>query len=341
MKPVLILPSDAGGCGFYRMVWPGEACAMAGKPVLVQNRMPKIVVSNGKVEGINVGNYKVVVLQRPGSWQIPQVIEILQENGVRVVIDMDDSMSKIDPRNPVFKHYDPRTNQKRNWINVATACEMADMVTCTTDALAEEYGSHGRVKIIKNHVQRRNLSFERPVNETPIVTWAGWTVTHPGDLSVTAGMVNQALTDTNGRFMAYGDLNIFSDLQIRNKAPNFYQSFEDINHYSEKLVKADIGLVPLRMTPFNQGKSWLKCLEYSSLGVVPVASPTPDNLQYAELGGCLIAEKPADWYREVKELILDHDKRNALSKQVREVAASLVIEDHWDKWWNAWQGDMI
>src|SRR5262245_36042342 len=112
MKPVLILPSDVGGCGFYRMVWPGEACVQAGKPALVQNRMPKIVVSNGRVEGINVGNYKVVVLQRPGSWQIPQVIEILQSNDVRVVIDMDDSMSKIDPRNPVFKHYDPRTSQK-------------------------------------------------------------------------------------------------------------------------------------------------------------------------------------------------------------------------------------
>lgn len=337
MKPVLVLPSDVGGCGYYRLVWPGEACMTAGKPVLVQNRMPKIVVnSQGKVEGINIGNYKVLVVQRPGSYQLPQVIDILQGNGVKVVIDIDDSMSKIDPRNPVFKHYDPRINQKRNWMHVATSCSKADLVTCTTEALAEEYGSHGRVKIIKNHVPQRYLDFPRQENEVPVVTWAGWTVTHPGDLGVTAGMINEAIVDAGAKFMAYGDQEIFRQLKIRFSPPNFHQNFEDMPHYAANLAKADIGIVPLRMTPFNDGKSWLKCLEYASLGVVPIASPTPDNIFFSELGGCIIAEKPADWYREVKELILDNEKRSELSKKVRELASNWTIENNYSKWWNAW-----
>lgn len=337
MRPVLVLPSDAGGCGHYRLVWPAEACAAEGKPVLVQQRMPKITVDQrGNVGGINIGNFKVVVIQRPGSYQIPQVIDIFHQNGVKVVIDMDDSMSKIDPRNPVYKHYDPRTNQKRNWINVAKSCELADLVTCTTDALAEEYGSHGRVQIIKNHVPRRYLDLERPNNEVPILTWAGWTVTHPGDLRVTSGVMGSVLAETGARFMAYGDLNIFSELQIRYKTPHFHHNFESIQQYPEHLVKADVGIVPLKLTPFNAGKSWLKCLEYASLGIVPVASPTPDNIQFAELGGCILAEKPADWHREVKELLLDHDKRAELSKKVREVASQWILEDHYEKWWGAW-----
>lgn len=340
MKNVLVLPSDVGGCGMYRLMWPSEACQAAGKPVLVQNRMPKIVVDDkGNVQGINIGNYNVVVMQRPGSYQLPQVIDIFHENGVKVVIDMDDSMSKIDPRNPVFKHYDPRTNQKRNWMHVATSCSKADLVTCTTESLAEEYGSHGRVKIIKNHVPRRYLDIPRQENESPIVTWAGWTVTHPGDLRVTAGMVNSALVGTNARFLAFGDLEIFRELQIRYSPPNFHQNFEDVQTYPKNLVKADIGIVPLKMTDFNKGKSWLKCLEYASLGIVPVASPTPDNLLFAEMGGCIIAEKPADWEREVRELILDNEKRAEMSKKVRELAAEWIIEDHYDKWWDAWSSD--
>lgn len=320
------------------MHWPSAACVAAGKPVLVQNRMPKIAVDNdGKVQGINIGNYGVLVVQRPGSYQLPQVIDILQTNGVKVVIDMDDSMSKIDPRNPVFKHYDPRTNHKRNWMHVAASCAKADLVTCTTEALAEEYGSHGRVKIIKNHVPRRYLDLKRPENDVPIVTWAGWTVTHPGDLGITQGMIGTAVAEAKARFMAFGDQEIFRELKVRYSPPNFHQGFEEMAQYAGKLVQADIGIVPLRMTPFNKGKSWLKCLEYASLGIVPVASPTPDNLQFAELGGCIIAEKPADWYREVKDLILDNDKRAELSKKVREVAADWVIEENYTKWWDAWQ----
>lgn len=339
MKNVLVLPSGADGCGFYRLIWPAEACMAAGKSVLVQNRMPKITVdTQGNLHGVNIGNYKVVVIQRPGSYQIPQVIDILHENGVKVIIDMDDSMSKIDPRNPVFKHYDPRINHKRNWMHVAKACEKADLVTCTTEALAEEYGSHGRVKIIKNHIPKRYLDFPRQENEVPIVTWAGWTVTHPGDLRVTAGMINTAIVEASARFMAYGDTEIFRELQVRYSPPNFHQGFEDMPHFAEKLVKADIGIVPLRMTPFNEAKSWLKCLEYASLGIIPVASPTPDNLQFAELGGCIIAEKPGDWYREVKELIVDNEKRAEMSKKVREVAANFMIEERWELWYDAWSG---
>lgn len=337
MKPVLCLPSDSSGCGYYRLRWPAEACMAEGRPVLIQQRMPKIVVdSGGNVQGINVGNYKVIVIQRPGSYQLPQVIPILQKNGVKVVIDIDDSMSKIDPRNPVYKHYDPRINHKRNWMHVATSCEMADLVTCTTEALAEEYGSHGRVKIIKNHIPRRYLDIFRQENEVPIVTWAGWTNTHPGDLRVTAGMINDAMTDTNAKFMAFGDLNIFNELQIRYSPPNFHHNFEEIHRYPEILVQADIGIVPLKMTPFNNGKSWLKCLEYASLGIIPVASPTPDNLLFSELGGCIIAEKPADWEREVRDLILNNDKRLEISKKVREVASQFIIEENWDLWWSAW-----
>lgn len=336
-RNVLVLPSDAQGCGSYRLHWPAAACLAAGKSVLVQNRMPKIDVdSRGVVTGINTGNYDVVVMQRPGAYQLTQAIPILQARGVKIVLDMDDSLSKIDPRNPCFKSYDPRINHKRNWMNAARSCELADLVTCTTDALAEEYGSHGRVEIIKNHVPKRYLNIQRQENEVPIVTWAGLTQTHPGDLRVTAGMINDALVETGASFMAFGDLNIFNELQVRYRPPNFHHNFEDLRTYPDQLVKADIGIVPLKMSPFNEGKSYLKMLEYASLGIVPVASPTPDNCLFAEMGGGIIAEKPADWKREVTELIKDNDKRFEMSKKVRELAATLTIEDNWSKWWDAW-----
>lgn len=346
MQHVLVFPSDGSGCGMYRLIWPGHAVYNTGKPVNVMNRAPNLDVHDGVIKGISIGTATAVVFQRPASYQMPQVIPILQNMGVKVIIDMDDSLSKIDPRNAAHKYYDPRVNHNRNWTHAAKSCELADMVTVTTDALAEEYGGHGRVAVIPNHVPESYLKIERPQNEHPIVGWAGYTGTHVGDLGVTNGAINTALEGTKAVFVAFGDMAIFSELKIPVKDPYLFWSFGSIQDYPTKLAKFDIGLVPLKLSDFNAGKSWLKCLEYASLGIVPVASPTPDNLLFAELGGCIIAEKPEDWYYKVRELILDSDMRLEMSKKVREIAADWTIEGigldgslNSDKWWNAWSSE--
>lgn len=336
-KNVIIYPNDMTGSGCYRLHWPGAAVKAQGKQVIVLPRAPQIVVDkNGQVHGVNVGTYNVVVFQRPGSYQFIQAIPILQDKGIKVVIDLDDSLSTIHPRNVAFKSYDPRVSHERNWMHAARACELADLVTVTTDALAEEYGSHGRVAVIPNHIPESYLKIPRPQNEIPTIIWAGWIATHPDDLIVTRGIINQVLIDTGAKFAAFGDDRIFQDLQIRNRPPNEHWSFTNITEYPNRLAKADIGLVPLRKSKFNDCKSWLKGLEYASVGVVPVMSPTPDNLKLNELGIGLMAEKPKDWYDQVKLLVLDNEMRQEMSDNGRKICESLTIEGNWEKWWNVW-----
>jgi len=337
MKRVLACPSDGGGCGSYRIIWPGMACMAAGKTVTVATRSPEILVDDhGNVQGINVGRSEVVVLQRPGSLQIQQAIRVLQDNGVKVIIDMDDSLSKIHPRNPVYKEYDPRINQQRNWMNAAKACDMADWVTVTSEALAEEYGSHGRVTIIPNYIPSKFLRIPRPQNEKPIITWAGWTLTHPDDLSVTSGMINQVLVETGSVFMAYGDAGIFQNLGIRMREPHLHEGFTGIQDYPKTLSKADIGLVPLKASPFNEAKSYLKALEYAALGIVPVVTPTPQNQKMVDMGAAIPAASAKEWYNEVKKLVEDNEYRQEMSDQVRKIASGLTIEDNYNLWWDAW-----
>ncbi len=337
MTHVLVYPMDDRGCGMYRMIWPGQVLYTSGKPVNVMNRPPNLAKdAHGSLKGIQFGTATTVVFQRPAKEAFYRAIPTIQEKGIKVVIDMDDSLSTIHPRHAGFKVFDPRINHEKNWMNAAKACDLADMVTVTTEALAEEYGSHGRVSIIPNHVPAFYLEIERPENDVPVVGWAGFTTTHVDDLLVTQGRINDAIAGTNARFIAYGDDKTFIELGIEKRPPHRTWSMTSINEYPHKLVGFDIGLVPLKLSKFNAGKSWLKCLEYASLGIVPVASPTPDNLKFAELGGCIIAEKAEDWEREIKELILDRDKRAEMSKRVREVAAQWTIEDNANKWWDAW-----
>ncbi len=337
MSHVLVYPADARGCGMYRMIWPGQALYNSGKPVNVMNRRPNLTLDQkGNFLGINFGSATSVVFQRPAKYTYPEAVPLIQSRGIKVIIDMDDSLSTIHPRNAAFKTYDPRISHAKNWMHAAKACEQADLVTVTTEALAEEYGSHGRVVVIPNHVPSSYLSVRRPQNPVPVVGWAGFTSTHVDDLLVTQGAINNAVTETNARFVAFGDEKTFVELGIRRTPPHSVWPLTNIQEYPVKMAGFDIGLVPLKLSTFNAGKSWLKCVEYASLGIVPVASPTPDNLKFAELGGCIIARTPEDWEREVKELILDNDKRAEMSKKVREVASDWTIEDNTEKWWNAW-----
>lgn len=338
LNHVIIYPSDATACGTYRMIWPGNALANIGRPVTVVPRPPTIIAdTTGKIYGINTGTADIVVFQRPGSYQIPLIIPLLQNQGKKVVIDMDDSLSLIHPKNPAYKTYDPRSNHRINWMHAAKACEMADLVTVTTPALAEEYGQHGRVEIIPNHIPQSFLRIPRPVNDKVVIGWAGYTATHVDDLIVTKGMINQVVAETNSKFVGFGDQKIFQDIGVRHRAPNELWSFTSIPEYPKRLVGFDIGLVPLQPSKFNEAKSWLKALEYAALGIVPIVSPTPDNMRLVELGAAVLAETPADWYKETKELVLDNDKRKELSEKCRQVAAQWTIEANAHKWWSAWE----
>lgn len=336
-KLVRVFPSDGTGCGTYRMIWPGQAAGTSGKPVQVAVKSPQIAVDpRGQIQGIDIGKADVVVFQRPASYQMQQVIPILQEHGVKVVIDMDDSLSKIHPRNKAHAYYDPRTNHKNNWMHAQAACDMADLVTVTTEALAEEYGHHGRVVIIPNHVPESYLNIKREPNELVTVGWAGWTANHPDDLYVTKGMINQALTATGAKFAGFGDKDIFTQLQVRLRPPHELWGFTAIQDYPKRLAGLDIGLVPLANTEFNKAKSWLKGLECASLGIVPVVSPVGDYHNLIDLGIAIPAATPKEWYDRVYELIVDNDYRQEMSEKCRTIAADWTIEGNSHKWWNAW-----
>lgn len=339
-KHVLMFPADGLGCGMYRMIWPGKAAAHKGRLVTVQPKRPRIVVTQSKppkVVGIETGNADVVVFQRPANYQISELIPILQAKGIAVVIDMDDDLTCIHPRNPAYKSYHPKHNPSKNHEWASRACDLADWVTVTTPALAERYGSHGRVSVVPNHIPQSYLSLKRgEPNGRPNVGWAGWVSTHPDDLYVTHGMINEVLINTGARFMSIGDKAMYQALRVRPKPDYIHRNFVGILEYPRELIKLDVGLVPLVDSPFNRAKSWLKALEYAALGVVPVVSPTPDNMRLVEMGAALVANNPKEWKTVVEDIVLDHEKRLEMSQHCRKVAAGLTIEDNTHLWWDAW-----
>jgi glycosyltransferase involved in cell wall biosynthesis len=80
----------------------------------------------------------------------------------------------------------------------------------------------------------------------------------------------------------------------------------------------DIGLAPVTSARFNQAKSNLKWLEYSSIGVPTVASkvyPYEKSIEHGVTG--YVCETEADWYQALTTLVNDAALRQRIGAQAK------------------------
>jgi hypothetical protein len=229
----------------------------------------------------------------------------------------------------------PSVSPDRNTHWLGRACQLADLITCTTPALARRYGP-GKSVVLPNYVPAWYLDIPRPpAGEVPRVGWAGWTGTHPGDLEVLGRAVAQAQARTPFEFVAIGG----SDTLARLGIEGTYEPWAELEDYPALLASLDIGLVPLADNAFNRAKSALKLMEYAAVGATPIVSPTPDNLRMvALLFGTAIARRPREWQsalidavREVVEYP-DSLQRRGLRGAMR----NWTYEANGWRWMEAW-----
>lgn len=283
----------------------------------------------------------VVVFQRPFGKHMFHAILELQRRGVRVVCEIDDDADAVDPRHPFWRSIQPsvRPDHNRDWLR--WACEVADLVTVTTPALARRYGGHGRVSILPNYVPARLLNVKRTRDGgAAVIGWTGTVASHPNDLQVMRGGLQQALNDTGATFMVVGDGQDVGRAAGIGRDP-ISTGWLPYEAYVQEVANLDVGIAPLDMTPFNEAKSWLRMLDMSAVGVAVVASPTGPNREFADLAGGLLAGKPRDWRSHIKRLVLDVDYRVDTATQARTaVAESFTIEQRCGMWWESWESTL-
>jgi hypothetical protein len=346
----LMLP-DQAGCAFYRMIYPGLSVAEVTPAdwtvEFCETWKGVTYVTDGPLEGMPVGVNKAdiegldaVVLQRPLRKFNVEMIDILQTNGVAVIVDVDDDFKHVDRRHMAWRRCQPKYSPQANWAWLEYACSVADMVTVTTPALAERYGSHGRVAVLPNKVPKPMLgTVPGEDRDGRTVGWGGFVGTHPGDLQVTQGQVGLACQDVDARFMCVGSGEMVKkNLQLPDDVEYEVTGAQDFGDYPFKIAELDVGIVPLASTRFNEAKSALKGLEYAAIGVPFVASPTSDYLRVQEDGLGLIASTRKEWRRTVKQLLTDDELRLEMSKAGQEVVREKhLFEDHGWRWAEAWE----
>jgi hypothetical protein len=342
---VYVFPADLYGCGYYRLIWASRALINAGHEVVVVEPKDRAHALWARTDAdgkqiVDVGyppDADVIVLQRITHIRLVEAIKVMRKRGLAVVIDMDDDLATIDPRNPAFRAMHPThgMSAEHNWQNTQRACEAATYVTVSTPALLPRYAPHGRGEVLFNCVPESYLKIERA--DSAVVGWGGSVHSHPGDLQE-VGPAIASLIREGMHFRIVGPVSGTRAALGLSEDPEATGGRDMLTEWPQALAELGVGIAPLADTRFNSAKSWLKPLEYAALGVVPVMSPRAEYRRIHESGGVgALAAKPRQWMSKIRELVQDSSRRAELSAAGREFAAGQTIERNAWRWWSAWE----
>ncbi len=336
---VAFIPTNVSGVMFYRCWQQAEAMRRLGAEVAVlwyQSKMFKMhpweedLLQPGmsiRSDVTQACDWADVVIWM--GLHTPQSLNLFLEMKARYdkphLMEIDDYIFSIPPKNIASTVYKPGTELTKIML---AQMKSADGVICSTPYLAEMYRPiNQNCHVIENSIDCTLWPRSKSKNKwSPTIGWMGGG-THDDDHEMVADAVGEVLRLEKNVKFAY---------ICGKEVPSFFKGiprlkwafkFSDINTYPGVIAKQgfDIGIAPLVDNNFNRGKSNLRWLEYSALGIPTVASPLPhfkESIRHGKTG--FLADSHKEWVEMLRSLI----NAPAVRANVG-VAARLEVKDKW------------
>lgn len=271
----------------------------------------------------------IVLVRRILDDTTTTLIGLARRRGVPIVYDIDDYIFDPWVMPYVEALQDPlgRAKALRLMEELGACLDQCLYFTGSTAYLAEKAGALGKKSfVIHNSLNAAQLSLsqaareERGLHRIGRVTRIGYfsgTRTHQADLRIVYPALMQLLREESDiRLVLVGQLDVGA---FPGLAP--YKEQIDIlpichwHKLPEVIAGVDINVIPLELTPFNEGKSNLKYFEAGLVEVPSVASPTRilcESITHGHNG--LLARTTEEWYSSLKELAARPEWRRQLGK---------------------------
>jgi len=270
---------------------------------------------NRKRDLINLIQQPADLLQQAGIIENDCLIQSL--DGSRIM-----EVDKLQPRTEIeiTMHY-----SDGNIGRLTQAITKADLITVTTDSLAETYSKYNsNVKILPNMIEVSEFDKVKRYGFCKTCGWYSSGIRFEEMRSILEGWIPEGLN----LFLAGSK--IFENFKYKDKV--VVDTFKPDN-LPYILSNIDIGLIPLSLCRFNDGKSDLKGLEMGIMEIPFIASPTAPYREMAKHNnGMFLINKRRDWTKYINLLVNDSKLREQMGRSAREYALTRSIEKNIHLW---------
>jgi hypothetical protein len=320
---VLVKPTISNA--IYRAITPMLALGERGHEVVLVKRG-----EDGRFSSRQLVDCDVVHVYR-GADERPvcKAVDELRHRGVAITWDDDDDVRLIPSDVPGYKaHYGGLNVQRRIGQQIAMTAK-ADVVTTTTQTLADLFGKdfHGPTEVIESYLDSSQYARDGRKHDGITIGWVA-SLEHVTDirmLDVTSILRNVMARDENVRVTTVG---VKLDLDPDRYTHVRRVQFPDLSKFVAGL---DIGIAPIAEHPMSYARSNIKVKEYAGAGVPWVASARGP---YAGLGikegGITVADDR--WEETLLDLAGSRLKRVRLRRKAASWGKSQHIRHHTRRW---------
>lgn len=315
---------NSSGSSYWRLVDPFKYLNSTGKY--------QCVVSNEGITDEIAAWADIYVLKGTIDKQgIATLHAYQQEKGKKIVLDQDDRI-EVDEESPHKIDHD--RYQAQQIIEILAG--ISDMITTTTPYLKsalKKYNSN--IKVLPNYMDMNRWDLPKlPQMKNKLrIGWAG-SLTHMADLALVSAPIKKVLREfPETQLVIMGDSRIadmFSGYDVE------YVPGVPFDEYPSRLhgLRLDIGIAPLKVTPFNKCKSNIKYLEYGIAKVPSVCS----HIVYGKRNldtrkRAIVAQSPTQWYLALRNLVVSKNLRQDIRLSAyTHVRQQYDLKNHIYKW---------
>lgn len=345
---IISLPCDSGGCGNYRIRQPFEMIRRFTPHdtyVIDTNHDDMVAVT----EALSIAD--VIVFRQGGEVGIPAlrqlIADYLKERGrppeikAKWVLDIDDNVEMVSPYSQHYDEYGVEeffdkntgkwiwkdgegnfdlTRNRQRLASLIDAMRKADMVTVTTEKLAE-YARHynPNVAVLPNCIDLdRWWKLDLRPNAQLRVGWSGG-VSHYEDWYSIKKPLNRLMKEYQFKLiMAGSNFQGVIDEENRHLVESHdWMPFKG-HSYRMMCMALDIAIIPLANLPFNHYKSSIKWYEMNALCIPSVVSNTlPYSEDILHEKNAVLYKNDDEFYYALKKLIDNKFYRHNMGKEAR------------------------
>lgn len=327
-KNIVNFPSDKNGCGFYRTFIPYSYLASKYN-FNVTNLMEFVFDLNFIARSHSIRfQRQVTEAQKKVVFEYKKVIQRVGAQ-TKLIYEIDDVVHEIMPSNIIA--YQFYTDVKKN--NMLQIMRNVDKVTFSTQFLKDYYKDKFGIEnsvVVPNFLPKflwgdKGKRDKYKKGTKPRILWAGSAshVGKGGDIEFLLPLIKKTKNEFDWVFFGVIPPELTGQYEFINWA-DFYS-------YPSALdaVNADVTIAPISDNAFNYGKSDLKLLEYTALGLPGVYSSIGDGMGPYDLveGTTCVKNNADDWYQAIKELATDQNKWNKALDSAKVELSKRWLED--------------